>query len=471
MTARGVITAAAIAAALAAIAPTPPAAAAPVPPAQRCGAPNRAANVFIIRTADGVRLDAAEVGSGLKGIVLVHESGAQALCGWWPFAVHLADMGFHVLLFDLRCYGVSGCPRVAKRDDFVADVAAAAAKLRSLGAASVEVVGASMGGSVALVSGARVSHLAAVADLSGDELSRRFGRKGHRLTAVQAARRLRLPVLFAVAKQDPFVHVAAVRSLYRHVRARGKVLSILPATEGHGWDLLQRSDGSGSWSAFAGTLIQFLQANVRLPSLDGCVHTDGNTSIVRFAATRRDSLSAAVLGSGTAGVVLSNQSDRNLCGWVPFARTLAAAGYHVLLYDYGAGGPDVEAAAAAAELQRLGARKITLAGASEGAKASIIAAARPATPAVGVISLSAERFLGGTDVMPAARTLSRPALFVTAHDDPYSENDTPALYAACPAADKKLVVVPGQAHGVDLLSGATSDQVRGSILSFLAARG
>src|SRR5207248_7752413 len=173
--------------------------------------------------ADGVRLDAAEVGTGAKGIVLVHESGAKALCGWWPFAVHLADTGFHVLLFDLRCYGLSGCPRAAKRDDYVSDVAAAAAKLRSLGAASVEVVGASMGGSVALVSGVRVPHVAAVADLSGDELSRPFGRKGHRLTAGRAARRLRLPVLFAVARQDPFVHVAAVQALYRRVRARGKV--------------------------------------------------------------------------------------------------------------------------------------------------------------------------------------------------------------------------------------------------------
>ena len=47
-----------------------------------------------------------------------------------------------------------------------------------------------------------------------------------------------------------------------------------------------RSDGS--WSAFADTLIHFLQANVRLPALDGCVHADAGTSIVRFAAKRRD---------------------------------------------------------------------------------------------------------------------------------------------------------------------------------------
>jgi len=234
-----------------------------MPPSQRCGAPDRAANVFLLRTADGVRLDAAEVGKGARGVVLVHEAGGQALCGWWPFAVRLADEGFHVLLFDLRCYGFSGCPRGAKVNDYVSDVAAAAAKLRALGAASVEVVGGSMGGSIALVSGARVPHVGAVADLSGDELSTPFGRKGSRLTAIQAARRIRLPVLLAVARADPYVRVSAVRSLYRHVRARGKALAILPASEGHGWDLLRRPDGS--WSAFASTLIRFLKRLVVVP--------------------------------------------------------------------------------------------------------------------------------------------------------------------------------------------------------------
>ena len=442
--------------------------AAPPPPAQRCGAPDRAANTLTLRTADGVRLDAAQVGEGPKGVVLVHESGGKALCGWWPFAVRLADQGFHVLLFDLRCFGFSACPRGVKRSNYVADVAAAAAKLRALGAASVEVVGASMGGSIALVSGVRVAKVAAVTDLSGDELSAPFGRKGHRLTANQAARRIRLPVLFAVARADPYVRVSSVRSLYRHVHARGKALSILPATEGHGWDLLQRQDGS--WSAFAGRLIRFLQAHVRLPSLDGCVRAGSDTRIVRVAAGRKDSIRAAVLGGGTAGLVLSNQSDRNLCSWLPFARTLTAGGYRVLLYDYARASADVEAAAAAVELRRLGARSVTLVGASEGAKASIIAAARPATPVDGVVSLSAERYLGGTDVLPSARKLSRPALFVTARDDPYSQSDTPQLYAACPALQKRLVVVPGDAHGVDLLTGPTADPVHDAILAFLAAR-
>jgi len=76
---------------------------------------------------------------------------------------------------------------------------------------------------------------------------------------------------------------------------------------------------------------------------------------------------AAVLGRGPAGVVLSNQSDRNLCGWLPFGRVLAARGFQVLLYDYGiAGDLSDDIAAAVAKLHQLGARRVVLVGASQG---------------------------------------------------------------------------------------------------------
>lgn len=63
-------------------------------------------------------------------------------------------------------------------------------------------------------------------------------------------------------------------------------------------------------------------------SLDGCVRAGGGTTIVGYAvggaaSARRQ---AAVLGSGRTGVVLANQSDRDLCAWLPFARSLAAQG-------------------------------------------------------------------------------------------------------------------------------------------------
>src|SRR6266540_928444 len=65
--------------------------------------------------------------------------------------------------------------------------------------------------------------------------------------------------------------------------------------------------------------------------LDGCVPT-GQASLVDLGGGHQ----AAVLGSGGNGVVLSNQSDQNLCGWLPFGKVLAERGFRVLLYDYGA---------------------------------------------------------------------------------------------------------------------------------------
>ena len=167
-----------------------------------------------------------------------------------------------------------------------------------------------------------------------------------------------------------------------------------------------------------------------------------------------------VVGAGSRGVVLSNQSDENLCSWAPFARTLARAGFHIALYDYGNTSPDAEAVAAAAVLRGLGVTKIALVGASEGAKASILGAAR--ARAAAVVSLSAERYLGGIDVVPAARRLTAPVLYLYAKSDPYSGSDTPTLYRATKERAKTLVALSGSAHGTALLP-----RVSTRILAFL----
>ena len=108
---------------------TPP----PAQPSIRCGAPERHATVFTFRTTDGVRLDGAIVGSGPRGVVLVHESGSAGLCGWWPYAVRLASSGLRAMVFDLRCYGSSACP-VKHVQGTGSDAAAAVAALRRRGA-------------------------------------------------------------------------------------------------------------------------------------------------------------------------------------------------------------------------------------------------------------------------------------------------------------------------------------------------
>jgi hypothetical protein len=55
-------------------------------------------------------------------------------------------------------------------------------------------------------------------------------------------------------------------------------------------------------------------------------------------------------------------------------------------------------------------------------------------------------------------------LFLTAKNDPYAADDTPALYRACASSDKRLVTIAGEAHGVDLLR---SQVARTTILAFL----
>jgi len=245
-----------VAAAFAALCPVWPAAAgaAPQPPAQRCGPPVRPATVLALRTADRVRLDGAVVGGGPRGVVLVHETGSRALCGWWPYAVRLAGAGFHVLLFDMRCSGLSACPAGSRASDDIADVVAATGRLRALGAKSVELVGASHGGSVALAAAARIPRIAAVVDLSGDELDVDVGGA----TAARAAAAVRAPLLVAVARDDPYVTIAQERALYRRSPAREKRLLVLPARSGHGWDMLVGPQGTGSWSPLAGVLTAFL---------------------------------------------------------------------------------------------------------------------------------------------------------------------------------------------------------------------
>ena len=202
--------------------------------------------------------------------------------------------------------------------------------------------------------------------------------------------------------------------------------------------------------------------------LDGCVPT-GQASLVDLGGGHQ----AAVLGSGGNGVVLSNQSDQNLCGWLPFGKVLAERGFRVLLYDYGAAtDPAGDVALAAAKLRSLGAGTVQLVGASEGAKASLIAATTLQPPPAAVVSLSAERTLQGTDVLPAAAKLRAPVLFVTARDDSLVGDATGQLYrAATRSASRRLEVVAGDAHGTGLLGGAAGAKLQAMLVGFLRGHG
>jgi pimeloyl-ACP methyl ester carboxylesterase len=224
--------------------------------------------------------------------------------------------------------------------------------------------------------------------------------------------------------------------------------------------LLAGCSGGGSGGRAAGAPATTQAA------LDGCLRA-GEGTLTDLGGGHR----AAVLGGGSAGVVLSNQSDENLCAWLPFGRALAAKGFRVLLYDYGAAAePAQDVALAAGKLRSLGTTSVLLVGASEGAKASLVAAATLDPPPAALVSLSAERTLQGADVLPAAAKLRVPVLFVTARDDLVVGDATSQLYkAASKSPSRRLEVVGGDAHGTDLLAGTAGAKLQATLVGFLQA--
>lgn len=158
----------------------------------------------------------------------------------------------------------------------------------------------------------------------------------------------------------------------------------------------------------------------------------------------------AVLGTGSATLVLSNQSDESLCAWLPFTSRLGASGYRIALWDYGSTSPVDELGAVVAALHS---NTVILGGASKGAKTSLIAATKISPPVAGVVSLSAESsMVPGIDVVAAVRPLRVPVLLATAADDPYgSAQAAPQIEHAMAGKDKTIVTVPGSAHGTALL--------------------
>jgi pimeloyl-ACP methyl ester carboxylesterase len=192
------------------------------------------------------------------------------------------------------------------------------------------------------------------------------------------------------------------------------------------------------------------------PSGEGTtVITDGSRIPVSF------------LGTGPVTVVLSNQSDEDMCAWMPFATSLVSNGYRVALWNYRTNDPRADLAAVTATLAadpRPGPGPIVLMGASKGAKTSLLTAKAHPDGLIGIVSLSAEATLApGIDVAKESAGLTTPTLLVTAVDDPYGSAD------ALPAIGRGLVhaqvlQVPGSDHGTDLLK---NPEVASAVLAFL----
>jgi pimeloyl-ACP methyl ester carboxylesterase len=234
-------------------------------PSSRCGEPDVKATVLRFPAADGTQLDGVLVGKGQAGVVLLHQYRAD-LCGFWPYAVYLSKHGVQALAIDLRCFGRSSCPEGEARPRVVDDVAGAVAELQRHGAKRIALVGASMGATTALLAGADLRPpVAGVVSLSTGkfDLSTILGGSTP-LDTMSAARRLTVPVMFAVARDDRGVPVEEVQALYRLAKAKDKRIEVLGGSYGglHGWDLLGGSFGT-AFTPFAAKVADFLVAHTR----------------------------------------------------------------------------------------------------------------------------------------------------------------------------------------------------------------
>jgi pimeloyl-ACP methyl ester carboxylesterase len=183
------------------------------------------------RAADGVRLVGHPFGRGTTAVVLAHQSRGS-LCQWLRYSRRLATLGYRVLAFDFRNSGLSQRVGAARSYRLAADVTAAVKYVRSRGARKVYVVGASMGGAAALVSGAHVRPpVAGVVSLSAPAT---FAG----VDAAQAVPRLNVPVLYLAAQDDGAGSFASdARALHDATPSADKRVEILPGTS-HGVSLV-----------------------------------------------------------------------------------------------------------------------------------------------------------------------------------------------------------------------------------------
>lgn len=201
------------------------------------------------KASDGTRLEGVTLGQGRVGILLGHQVNSN-VCEWFPFARTLAEQGFRVLAFDFRgngsSYPVGGDPG---RLDL--DIPAGVEQLMRLGAEEVVVIGASMGGTAAVVAGASpIDGLAGVISMSGPGV---FAD----LDAGAAARKLDVPVLYLAGRADG-TFASEARRMYQKTRSPDKELMIVPGAS-HGSLMLLPPEEPGVRKA----ILSFIEGHTR----------------------------------------------------------------------------------------------------------------------------------------------------------------------------------------------------------------
>lgn len=184
------------------------------------------------RTTDGVRSAGRIFGDGRVGVVFGHQIDTDQT-DWWDLAAALADEGYTALTLDFRGYcpgDDAGCSEDGSTADAWRDLLAGARVLRDRGADRIVLVGASMGGTAAVLAASRadppvdgVISLSAPTDCCGMRVER------------DDAAAIDAPALFLAGRDDGDAPTSA-RQMARWAGTSGRFV-ILDSGE-HGVDLL-----------------------------------------------------------------------------------------------------------------------------------------------------------------------------------------------------------------------------------------
>jgi pimeloyl-ACP methyl ester carboxylesterase len=206
-------------------------------------------------SSDGVALEGRLFGDGSTAVVLSHMRPADQR-SWFDFANRLADQGYLVLTYDFRGYcpgGEGGCSQ--GEQDIAAiwqDVLGAEDFVRSQGATTVALVGASMGGTASLVAaGQEGEDVEAIVTLSAPESIEGLVADAALLQREQANK------LFIAGTGD--ASAAASAQHLGDIAPPPKRVAIIPADE-HGTDLLTGARGEEVQRLIETYLAQFAPA-------------------------------------------------------------------------------------------------------------------------------------------------------------------------------------------------------------------
>jgi pimeloyl-ACP methyl ester carboxylesterase len=222
-------------------------------PAARCGSKRAQSMLHQLIGPGGARLPVIDLGQASTVAVFLHQTDGDGLCGWWPFAVWATDrFHFRAVLVDLCGYGKAQCPPGTFTDDQKAQVALAVQRARTATTRRVVLVGASMGGALAIGSATAV-HADAVVDLSGPA-------DWTHSEAAPAARQLRVPCLVAVSPGDSDASYTALKAAFDTITASPK--KFVPGDGAHGWDLLTDPTRlTPTWRPLATTVARWITGN------------------------------------------------------------------------------------------------------------------------------------------------------------------------------------------------------------------